>query len=240
MPNTGLALSDFQWPSESLALETQGWLEQLQGVHFPLEATELLPSTCDRFEEARHFLWLTANLPAESKNLQRGNWYAGFHISATIGIRDALQADYGRRNEQYKRSVLYREFFLRPDAENAEDRDPVGINRAYRELRNLRVHYAAPVIELGRRPVLADVGALVAGADVPTRWFLCALEGPSLRQLDQQSVKTGGKPLLTEEQRAVFNEFIRSRSFARVAAQHLNFLGITILEDCRLGHPEDS
>src|SRR5262245_43700814 len=98
---------------QTLALETGGYSQLPQRIAFPRGVQERLPAACDRFEEARHFLWLTVNLPADGDHLARANWYAGAHIAAVIGIQDAAKADYRRRkgpDRDYRDSILLREF----------------------------------------------------------------------------------------------------------------------------------
>jgi hypothetical protein len=218
----------------TLRLETEGWSEVLERLTFPPEVPRLLPSVCDRFEEAKHFLLLTSDLAADIANVQRANWYAGAHISAVIAIDDAVKADYGRGRKRLQDSALKREFYLRPGSEIAEDRDPVGINRAYRELRNLRVHYGERVVEPHARLTAVDLPSQPAEPpppEPPPRWFLRPLERPAVDHLDAHSSQARKEPLLSPEQRARFNEFIRMRPFSRVAAQHLYVLGRSILED---------
>jgi hypothetical protein len=213
-----------------LRLETEGWWDHLFGLHVPPEAAELLPSVRDRFEEAKHLLRLTTDLKADPVNVQRANWYAGAHMTAVISIYDAVKADYVRRGEDPERSALRQEFYLEPGAKEFEKRDPVGINRAYRELRHLRVHHGEGVVELQARFIVADIPP--EREEPPVRWFLRSLEEPATRLLD----KRGGRPLLLPGERADFDEFTRTRTFSRVASQHLYVLGLTILEECQSIH----
>jgi hypothetical protein len=219
-------VSAYPWRHES-----EGWADLLEKLELPANVTDVLPAVCDRFLEAKHFLTLSAELPVERVNVERANWYVGAHLSAVISIEDAAAVDNRRRGRSDQDSVLRREFFLRTDDALAGKRDPVGINRAYRELRNLRIHHGEPVVEMAARALLLDLPS--QAQNLRPRWYLRPLAGASVTGLNLHATKSGRRPLLSAEERERFNDFIHSRPFTRVATQHLYILGRAILDDAR-------
>jgi hypothetical protein len=209
-----------------------GFWEELNKLQFPEEGSVLLPITCDRFFEAKHFLSLAIGLGPSKENLEKANWYAGAYISATIAIRDGARVDFSRSGRHdFESSPLAREFYLTLDAEDPSVRDPVGINRAFRELRNLRVHFGISLVCVDTRLLEYDLAN--RRKDLPEsgapRWFLLSIEEPSAARLE--------KPHLSPKHRAIFNEWIRTRSLARVGAHHLWFLGLLIIETAKQWTP---
>jgi hypothetical protein len=208
--------------------ETEGWRQLVDELELPHEVRTLLPSVSDRFNEARHFLTLACELPRHSSYLQHANWYAGAHMSAVISIRGAVKTDYRKLGLAHDNSALYREFDLRTDTDGGADRDPVAINRAYRELRNLRIHHGAMLVALESRPILLDVAS--HHEELPARWFFCELQRQAA-PLDRWYAQKKSKPLLSSEDRRRFDEWTRTRTLARVATQHLYVLGRAIVNE---------
>ena len=135
---------------------------------------ELLPRTLDRFREAEHLLALIMSMEAVPDNEPLASWYAGAHLTASIGMDEAAEYYYMTLGEKlYRGPALAKEFWLAPDAPTWEEHDPVGVARAYREMRIGRTHYGRSVVFVDS-PVL-DMD-LVRGDKSPPqgrgRWFL--------------------------------------------------------------------
>jgi hypothetical protein len=193
-------------------MESRGFWEQLQNLRFPKDVNDVLPLAYDRFLEAKHFLTLVLGLEPTEENVQKANWYVGAYLAATISIRDGAREDYRRLAKSgFNNSPLGREFYLSSNAEDPVERDPVGINRAYRELRNLRTHFGVALISVDTRVLKEDI---FAAHGSPTsgrpRWFFLPLEGPAVGRLTD--------PQLSPERRAHFNEYCRSRTLSAIAA----------------------
>jgi hypothetical protein len=136
-------------------------------------------------------------------------------MSAVISIRDAAEVDSANNGLViFKALPIAQEFFLKPDDPDPVLRDPIGINRAYREYRNLRTHRGFQVVSLGHRILVRDLAH--PGEALP-RWFFMPLEGSDLEGLR--------KPLLTLQQREQFNYFAKDKSFIELAAHHLYLMG---------------
>lgn len=174
----------------------------------------------DRFREAQHFLQLVLSTAATRENVSVANWYAGAHVTAAIGVDEAAKSDLG--HGRYGKSSLAGEFWLTPDSPGWEQRDPVAINRAYREMRIGRTHYGRPVLSVDTRILQLD---LAGDRGVPEngrpRWFVIPLE-----ELPPDGVR---RPL-TREQRERFNTWCHRRPFAAIASQHLLTLGRAMIE----------
>jgi hypothetical protein len=199
----------------------QGFWE-LAERHSPSEAERsLLPLTCDRWEEAFHFLGLVRSLQPGDSEIQRANWYAGAHIGAVVGLRECVEKDFKAVEKQgWKRSSLHRETYLTTDNIDPLDRDPLGVNRAYYDLRTLYVHFGEPLLTADRRTLVVDM--VRQDAEVPVRWFLRSLKDPSVGEFRD--------PRLTVDERDRFNEHCRTRTFVSLASQQLSVLA-KALED---------
>jgi hypothetical protein len=208
----------------SLLIESRGWWEMLIELDFPDDFRLSFPYAYDRFIEAMHFIELVNRLEPSESNLSQANWYGGAHLEATVGVREAAQADFRARGlPKFKYSSVAREFFLSPDADVSVDRDPVGVNRAYRELRNLRTHFGTSVLRFDN-PILAEDLFSTAGQACVGRWrwFFALLTAPSVEHLKE--------PMLSSEQRDRFNSHVRLCPFPAVASQHLYILGRALLD----------
>jgi hypothetical protein len=118
-----------------------------------------LPSACGRFEEARFFAQLLTSFEICEANQDAANWCLGAHLVAYIGINDASEHDFGVIGRQYKEAPLQKEFGLKLSDPNPFFRDPVAINKLYRDLRNIRTHLGERLLEVTTLMQLADIGA---------------------------------------------------------------------------------
>jgi hypothetical protein len=184
---------------------------------FGPEVASLMPATRDRFCEARFFAQLAQEVSAGPDQSEIVNWFVSAHLAATIGIWDAARSDFERldRMRDFKSSAVAREFFLRSDDSDPLFRDPLAMNRAYRDLRNLRVHHAKTIVILDTRVLLDDV---TAGRGTPLssgepRWYLWQISAEDLRLLRRCHLREAELPR--------FNEWVSSRPLATVLMQHL-------------------
>jgi hypothetical protein len=145
-------------------------------------------------------------------------------VTAAIAIHDAAKADFRRLGltDHFIRSDLAREFFLRSDDPDPNYRDPLAVNRAYRDLRNLRVHHGKSLVLLRTRVLEADIAE---NPSVPLnggepRWFLKPLDAEDRRLL--------AKPHITGSERDRFHEWVDTRPLATVLCQHLVVLADAI------------
>lgn len=208
--------------TDRILIETSGWWHQIEQLDLSA-ATQLLPRATDRFAEAKHFLQLVIELEPRERHLSLANWYTGAHMTAIIGIRDAAKADCSSRTEAFGGLPIAQEFFLKPDAADASLRDPVGMNRAYREYRNLRTHFGCSIVWLESRTLLQDVADDVTPRP---RWFLLPLQSCEVGKLKQ--------PQLTQKQRQRFTEFAKPKAFAEIATHHLYIVGCALQESAEV------
>jgi hypothetical protein len=206
----------------NVTIEPSGWWTQLETLDLSLVNTEL-PRAGDRFDEAKQFLWLVIELQPNVANLRIANWYSGAHIGAVIGIRDAAETDCRNRQDIFSDLPIAREFFLELDAPDPVKRDPLGINRAYREYRHLRTHFGCPVLRLEARTLVQDIGS---GQEPPLRWFFSPLNGPEILELKRKQ--------LTLEQRGHFDDFAKHKTFVELAAPQLYMLGRALQSSAEL------
>jgi hypothetical protein len=203
-------------------VETSGWWHQIEMLD--LSATvRSLPRATDRFAEAKHFLRLVIELEPRDLHLSLANWYSGAHMVAVIGIGDAVKTDCRVRDHPFGGLPIAKEFYLSPGTSKASQRDQVGMNRAYREYRDLRTHFGFSIVCLDSRTLLQDVGGR---AKSRPRWFLSPLESHKLGELKN--------PQLTPEQRQQFNEFAKHKAFVEIAAHHLYIVGCTLQESAQV------
>ena len=112
----------------------------MQRTEIDSSVRQFLPSACGRFEEARFFAQLLTSFEICEANQDAANWCLGAHLVAYIGINDAAEHDFGVIGRQYKEAPLQKEFGLKLSDPNPFFRDPVAINKLYRDLRNIRTH----------------------------------------------------------------------------------------------------
>jgi hypothetical protein len=197
---------------------TSGWGRLVDEVSFEAVIAERLPAACDRFYEARFFGQLARRVPAEIGHTAIVNWYVSAHVTAAIAVRDAAKADFKTlgRMDEFEQSELAMEFFLRSDALDPNLRDPLAVNRAYRDLRNLRVHHAKTLVQLRTRVLEADIAKnpAVSPDDAEPRWFLNPLDA-------QERLLLGKKAHVAEEELDGFNRWVDTRPLATVLCQYL-------------------
>jgi hypothetical protein len=199
---------------------SSGFGRLLDNVCFAPTALEKLPATCNLFYEARFFAQLAARVPAVTDQTNAVNWYASACITAMIAVRDAAKHDFAMlgREHAFDQSAIAMEFFLRSDNLDPALRDPLAVNRVFRELRNLRVHYGKPLVLLKTRVLESDIArnpSVGSNAGQP-RWFL--------RPLAHTERKLLKKKHLTDEEVDRFNKAVDTRPLATVLAQHLYVL----------------
>src|SRR5262249_38557189 len=147
--------------------------------------------------------------------IDRVNWYISAHLVAVISIREGAEFDFQkvRLRDKFEDSEIAKEFYLKSNAENALERDPLSVNRAYRDLRNLRVHFSISIVSLETRILEQDIwnagGRTEEGAK---RWFLRAID------VDQQ--KALKKPQLSTEEVAKFNKYVDLVPLNAITGQH--------------------
>jgi len=206
--------------------DSSGFAAQVARVTFDQLARERLRATCDRWFEARFFVQQVANVPVEESQVALVNWYGSAHFAATIAIRDAARTDFEQlnRNEDiFSSSAIAQEFFLTSGSPEPGARDPLAINKVYRDLRNLRIHHAQPLIYLQTRVLLPDISA--SHGQMPEgrpRWFLRPLDFSILRRLQCRQ--------MSEAEVTRFNEWIETRPLVTVLFQHLYVLSKAIEE----------
>ena len=138
-------------------VDSGGFYKLLQEVEISSSTRKLLPRTCDRFEEARFFVQLLASLEPCEANRDTANWCLGAYLAAYIGTNDAAKHDFEKNRERYDVTSLAKEFWLKSNDPDPLLRDPLAINRLYRELRNIRIHFGENLVEVKTKKQLADI-----------------------------------------------------------------------------------
>ena len=157
-------------------VDANGFCGLLQRTEINSSVRQFLPSACGRFEEARFFAQLLTSLEVCEANQDAANWCLGAHLVAYIEINDAAEHDFGVIGRQYKEAPLQKEFGLKLSDPNPFLRDPVAINKLYRDLRNIRTHFGERLLEVPTLMQLADIGAGRQEAGL-SRWYLRDLKG---------------------------------------------------------------
>jgi hypothetical protein len=208
---------------------SRGFGSLLDRIEFPKPLVALLPSTVDRFLEARFFAKEASSIQPCSESIQVVNWHVSACIAAVIAVRDAGQTDFEKlgRPTEFADSVLAQEFYLSSTVADPNFRDPLAVNRAYWDLRNLRVHYAIPLVELRTRVLeedIADNPAVFPDAGAP-RWFL-----RPLMESEQRLLK---RPQVLREELEKFNLWVDTRPMQAVLSQHLVMLASAVTRTSR-------
>ncbi len=159
--------------------DSNGFYGMLQRTEIDSSVRQLLPSACDRFEEALFFVQLLMSLEVCEANQDAANWCLGAHLVAFIGINDAAEHDFDVIGRNYKESSIKKEFGLKSSDADPFLRDPVAIYKIYRDLRNIRTHFGERLLEVSTVMQLADVGT---DAGLP-RWYLRQLKTLNFEQL---------------------------------------------------------
>jgi len=167
-----------------------------------------LPHTCDLFEEARFFIQLLASLRPCDSNLAAANWCVGAHVGAFIGIDDAARHDFENLGRQ---NVLHEEFFLKSNDISPMLRDPVAVNRLFRDLRNIRDHFGQGLVELRTTMQLPDIAKKkLVGSP---RWYLKPFDALRLDRLQ--------KPRVSEFELRKFLEFYMRTTLLQLLCQNM-------------------
>jgi hypothetical protein len=214
-------------------LEAASWLwDELNRARVRLQADEVVrrsPAACDRLREAWFFAEKVLELPPDEDNYPAADWYVSAYLAAFTGIRDAAASDFESAGlgESFQTSELATEFFLRSDARVALDRDPLAANRAFWDLRNLRVHYAVPLVALASRPLMVDISRAEGDESViarctPKRWFMRAIDIVQHRRL--RSPKLGDADL------AKWNEYMQDKPLLEGLGRQLWIKALLIVE----------
>ena len=172
-----------------------------------------MPASSDRFDEAIFFAKRALEEPAHHSNINELNWLVGAHLTAFIGITDAAKIDYERAGREFRCSPFELEVKLLPDE------DPVSANRAYRDLRNLRTHFAVPLVVLEQRCLVYDI-ARGEGDRPKERWYFKRVDWELVRQLN--------KPRLCELDVVRFNRYLNHHPIIDVMGQML-FVAYAVL-----------
>jgi hypothetical protein len=168
-------------------IDTAGFYGMLQRTEIESSVRKLLPSACDLFEEARFFLQLLTSLEVCEANRDAANWCLGAHLVAYIGINDAAEYDFGVIGRLYREAPLQKEFGLKSSDPNPFLRDPVAINKLYRDLRNIRTHFGERLLEVTKHMQLVDIGAGGQEAGL-SRWYLRDLKALNFDRLRKRNV----------------------------------------------------
>ena len=172
-----------------------------QVITSEFEASELkkLPAAIDRFNESRYFAQQFANLDAQEENLPQANWFLSAYFAAVISIREAAELDMlnlGYSHQVFKNSSLAKETYMPSDGDVPSENDPLAINRIFKDIRNLRVHFALPLVSV-----------------VNNVFVLNTVTSESLRKLRRAQV--------TEAEAVKFNSFIETGDLNKLLFQHL-------------------
>lgn len=188
---------------------SSGFWEKLQSAPLPDEVLHLLPSASDRFHEALFFAKHAIERPAEKLLNNEVTWLVGAHLSAFISITDAARIDFANADRKFEGSTLDLE--IKPGVRD----DPVSANKAFRDLRNLRTHLAAPLVVLERRYLVQDLSPSGRTGDArpAARWYF--------KPVAWELVKRLKTPQLTEMEVVRFNSYLKDKAMVDVLGQML-------------------
>ncbi|HCH5095975.1 hypothetical protein NDJ85_18980 [Vibrio parahaemolyticus] len=172
-----------------------------QVITSEFESSELkkLPAAIDRFNESRYFAQQFANLDTKEENLPQANWFLSAYFAAVISIREAAELDMlnlGYSRQEFKNTSMAKETYMPSDGDEPSENDPLAINRMFKDIRNLRVHFALPLVSV-----------------VNNVFALNNVTSESLRKLRRAQV--------TEVEVAKFNSFIKTGDLNKLLFQHL-------------------
>jgi len=194
--------------------DISGFWKLTKGISFTKQVLEVLPATCDRFNESRYFIKLLSELQEIEENLTEANWIISGHLAAVISILDAAEVDFDSAGRKWGKEIdIANENFLRSDTEISFDRDPLAINQAYRDIRNLRVHYAIPVVCLGKNKLLELSGF----TGISETWYFCKIYYKKHQKLRSRK-KMGNNEIHN------FNNYIQQKPLITLASHHLYIL----------------
>jgi len=180
-----------------------------------------LPSTADRYLESVHFAELALSIPPERELAARINWYASAHMAAFIGILDAAKHDVQQMHSsiKFEDTPVYKEMQASPQNPDFLYRDPINATRLYRALRNLRVHFAVPMIVLETRQLVSN----------EPHWYVRLIAPPTYRKLN--------KARLTDLDLGKYNEYLQKETIIDVFARMLGIMRENIDETAKFVTP---
>jgi hypothetical protein len=201
--------------------DSRGFWEAVYGDPLHEQTKRLMPTVSDRFEESVFFAKRALEQPRTEDFCNEVTWYLGAHLSAFISIRDAGRIDYESAGRPFEGSPLARELKLQLNE------DPLSANKAYRDLRNLRIHFAVPLVVLSRKVLVFDIARQPVGAELigEARWYF--------RPLAWEEVRCLKTPQLSELEVARFNRYLRDRPIIDVMGQMLLVVQQVITESAR-------
>lgn len=129
------------------------------------------------------------------------------------GIKDAGERDFANleRRDDFATSSLSKEFWLGSNDPDPWAREPLAVNRLYRDLRNIRVHFGEQLVTISNRVQLGD---LSDGRETGLpRWYLVHLESRRLDVLDNRQT--------TEFEIHKLNQFLKHRTLVSFLSQNL-------------------
>lgn len=199
-----------------------GWREALSHLPPHPHVARLLPATIDCVREAEFFGTLAADVVPTPDHAAHVNWYMSAFASALSGVRDACKTDFKRsgRIAEFEQSPLAQEFFLAHDDPDPLPRDPMASNRAFWDLRNLRVHHAVPIVELHSHILEEDIAENPRAPTGAPRWYLRSIRADEIRLLQN--------PKLTDGAVETFNGYVARHPLAVVVFHHLYVLSNAI------------
>jgi hypothetical protein len=189
--------------------------------HLLPSTQDSLPSTADRYLESVHFAELALSIPPEGKQAARINWYASAHMAAYIGIFDAAKYDVQKMHShvRFEDTPLYKEMTASPQNEDFLYRDPINATKLYRALRNLRVHFAIPMIVLDKRELVSS----------EPHWYVRFSDPPTYRMLRRAR--------LTDLDLRKYNEYLQKETIIDVFARMLAIIRENIDETAKFVAP---
>src|SRR6266478_3184019 len=180
-----------------------------------------LPSAADRYSESLHFAELALAIPPEGERAACINWYASAHMSAFIGIFDAAKHDVQKMHSHVKfdDTPIYKEMQASPQNADFLYRDPINATKLYRALRNLRVHFAIPMIVLDTRQLVSS----------EPHWYVRLIDSPTYRMLNNAR--------LTDLDLRKYNEYLQKETIIDVFARMLAIIRENIDETAKFVTP---
>jgi hypothetical protein len=196
-----------------------GFYSWLQKYQFDPQIREVLPRAWDRLSEAWFFVELLASLKPCDANRDAANWSLGAHISAYIGIDHAAKHDFASLGVDYAGTPLQREFWLRSNDSDPYWCDPLGVNRLYRDLRNIRVHTGETLVHIDDRKQKSDIAMKRDGLP---RWYLRGLNTLRLDRLF--------RPQLSELEIHKINNFLKHEMLITFLSRNVAVMAMTVRE----------
>jgi len=180
-------------------------------------ASGALPSVADRYLESVHFAELALSIPPDPEQAARINWYASAHMAAYIGIFDAAKSDVKKMHShvKFEHTPLYKEMSASPHNKDFLYRDPINATKLYRALRNLRVHFAVPMIVLDTRELVSS----------EPHWYVRFIDPPTYSMLDRAP--------LTDLDLRKYNEYLHKETIIDVFARMLAIIRENIDETAK-------